>query len=294
MSTSKACPHLAKGSKLYIKQQIIFVFHLLLMCSVMWQQLWQEQWRLLTRNLQPVLANAAGMLWDDGRTVSLGKTLCSRKPDLEGLIWLHRQGTHSWPTATSPSSHLCEGASFTLTMVSALPAYLPHAFPCAAPQRLADVLLHLTPASDRCKLSDFTHGSFQLYVKYKPPVPDWRWDHCSRQPIYPKLWLQIRRKYFNLVLQESENKDGESSVQTQLYQWSSQLSEVKANNEAASLMAWRPSSWEYGKWGAGRRCLKTSNRDQKACSDTGFTSCWNVISVIAQRWRVLIVVTWWG
>lgn len=163
MSTSKACPHVAKGNKLYIKQHIIFVFHLLLMCSVMWQQLWQEQWGLLTCNLQPVLANAAGMLWDDGHAVSLGKTLCSRKPYLQGLIWLRRQGAHSWPTAMSPSSHLCEGVSFTLTTVSALPAYLPCAFPCAAPQRLADALLHIAPAPDCCKLSEFTHGSFQLW-----------------------------------------------------------------------------------------------------------------------------------
>lgn len=109
-----------------------------------------------------MLENAAGMLWDDGHAVSLGKTLCSKKLYLQGLIWLHRQGTHTWPTATSPFSHLREGASFTLTMVSALPAYLPRALPCAASQWLANALLHLTPASDCSKLSDFTHGSFQL------------------------------------------------------------------------------------------------------------------------------------
>lgn len=93
MSTSKACPHLAKGNKLYIKQHVISVSHLLLMCSVMWQQLWQKQWRFLTHNLQPVLANAAEMLWDDECTVFLGKTLCSRKLYLQGLVWLHRRGT---------------------------------------------------------------------------------------------------------------------------------------------------------------------------------------------------------
>lgn len=93
MSTSKTCPHVAQGNKLYIKQHIIFVFHLLLMCSSMWQKLWQEQWRFLTRNLQSVLANAAEMLWEDGHAVSLGKTLCSKKPYLQGLIWLHRWGT---------------------------------------------------------------------------------------------------------------------------------------------------------------------------------------------------------
>lgn len=125
---------------------------------------------------------------------------------------------HSWLTAMSPSSHLCEGALFTLTMVSALPTYLPHALPCAAPRWLADALLHLTPAPDSCKLSDFIHGSFQLSMKYKHPVPDRRWYHCSREPIYPKVWLQIRRNYLNLVLQESEDEDGESSAQIQLYQ----------------------------------------------------------------------------
>lgn len=59
-------------------------------------------------------------------------------------------------------------------------------------------------------------------------------------------------------------------------------------------MAWRPSSQEYGKWGAGRMCLKTRNRDQRGRSETGFTPCWIGISVIAQRWRVLITMTWWG
>lgn len=236
MSTSKACPHLAKGNKLYIKQHAISVSHLLLMCTVMWQQLWQEQWRFLTRNLLPVLANAAEMLWDDGRAVSLGKTWCSRKPYRAWFGCIDEGLPHSWFSAMSLSSHLCEGALFTLTMVSALPTYLSHALPCAAPWRLADALLHLTLAPDSCKLSDFTHGSFQLYMKCKPPVPDRRWDHCSREPIYPKVWLQIRRNYLNLVLQESEDKDGEGSVQIQFYQWSLQLSEVKAN-EAANLTA---------------------------------------------------------
>lgn len=148
------------------------------------------------------------------------------------------------------------------------------------------------PAPDSYKLSGFTHGFFQLYMKCKPPVSDRRWDHCSRELIYPKMWLQIRRKYLNLVLQESENKDGESSVQTQLYESSQQI-EVKANNEAAKLMAWRPSSWEYGKWGTGRRCLKRGNRDQRGCSEAGFTSCWNAISVTSQRWGVLNMMTWW-
>lgn len=96
MSTSKTCPHLAQGNELSIKQHIIFVFHLPLKCSVMWQQLWQEQWRFLTHNLQSVLVNAAERLWDNGHAVSSGKKFCSGKPYSQALIWLHRQGTSTW------------------------------------------------------------------------------------------------------------------------------------------------------------------------------------------------------
>lgn len=96
MSTLKTCPHQAQGSKLYIKQHIIFACHLPLMCWAMWQQLWQEQWRFLTRNLQSVLANEAERLWDEGHASLQAKSYALEnltKLNLQGLIWLRRQGT---------------------------------------------------------------------------------------------------------------------------------------------------------------------------------------------------------